>query len=346
MMNKSINNSISSNSLIDINLFKLLTNKDNRNIFFDEPTHKYTDNMGNTYKSVTTLIHTYVPEFDKKYWARFESSKTGESVKSILDRWDKINKHSVDKGNKKHNELETHVKFTSKFANAVKYIKIDDGFRCFSIKDIVLDKNIGVMSVEEFEKRLDNKYPLILKTIKYYIDRGYKIYSEINVYNPYFLISGTIDILLVKNDEFIIIDWKTNRKPILFNSGYYAKDKDGIVTSNFVYKKNYMLYPLDYIEDCNGSHYTLQLSLYALMVSLFGYKCKGLILFHINDSYVKNKYGMPAIDKNGLYIKDESNKEIVTPHIIKNWEIESKQAVTYYYNKNKESINNQIKLML
>jgi hypothetical protein len=343
---KTINNSISSNSLIDNNLFRLLGDKDYRNIFFDEPTHKYTDNMGNTYRSVTTVIHDYVPVFDKRYWATYESRKTGESVSSILSKWESINKHSVNKGNKKHNELENHVKFTSKFSNAIKYINIDNKLRCFSIKDILLDTTIGEMSISEFELRLNGKYPLILKTIKYYIDKGYRIYSEINVYNPNYLVSGTIDILLVKGNEFIIIDWKTNRKPILFNSGYYKKDKNGIVTSNFVLKKAFMSYPLDYIEDCNGNHYSLQLSLYALMVSAFGYKCNGLILFHINDLYVLNKYGMPAIDENGLYIKDERNIEIVTPHIISNMVTESKKAITYYYNKNKESISNQIKLEL
>lgn len=39
-------------------------------LFFDEPTHKYTDSCGNSYKSVTTLIHDYVPKFETDYWAR------------------------------------------------------------------------------------------------------------------------------------------------------------------------------------------------------------------------------------------------------------------------------------
>lgn len=38
--------------------------------------------------------------------------------------------------------------------------------------------------------------------------------------------------------------------------------------------------PLEHLEDCNGIHYTLQLSLYACMLEQFGYKCKGLTIYH------------------------------------------------------------------
>lgn len=328
-------------------LFRQLELQEYTNIFFDEPTHKYTDNCGNVYKSVTTVIHDYVPVFDARKHARTQSIKTGESVESILAKWKHINKEAVNKGNLKHNELENYVKFTSKFYNAVKYIQTNDGrLRCFSIKDLLDANDVGEMNIGDFEEKLNGQYPVILKTIKYYVDKGYKIYSEINVFNPLFLISGTIDILLVKGDEFVIIDWKTNRKEILFKSGYYKKDRDGIVTNIWIPSKSYLLYPLDYIEDCNGNHYTLQLSMYALLVSLFGYTCRGLILFHIRDSYLLNKYGMPVVDSNGVYIKDDNKPVTVQGHKITNTEDDIKKLLTYHYNKTKSTINQQIYLSL
>lgn len=328
-------------------LFRPLTIDDHTNIYFDEPTHKYTDNCGNVYKSVTTVIHDFVPPFDAQKHARIESTKTGESVTSILNKWKHINKSSTTKGTATHNELESHVKFTSKFSNAIKYIRTDDNrLRCFSIKDINLDNSIGVMSLSDFEERLNGKYPLIFRAISYYVSQGFRIYSEINVFNPLFLISGTIDILLVRGNEFVIIDWKTNRNDIPFKSGYYKKDKDGVVTSQWVDKKSYLLYPIDTLEDCNGVHYGLQLSEYALLVSLFGYTCKDLILFHIRDSYVLNKYGMPLKDPNGMYITDDTKDQVIKPYKIHNYDREIRKLITYYYNKNKPSINNQIFLEL
>lgn len=38
-------------------------------LYFKEDGHKYNDSNGNSYTSVTTLIHdNYVPKFNKKYW--------------------------------------------------------------------------------------------------------------------------------------------------------------------------------------------------------------------------------------------------------------------------------------
>ena len=44
-------------------------------LYFDEPTHKYTDNCGNSYISATTIIHSYVPKFDSNYWAKYKAKE-------------------------------------------------------------------------------------------------------------------------------------------------------------------------------------------------------------------------------------------------------------------------------
>ena len=48
------------------------------------------------------------------------------------------------------------------------------------------------------------------------VSMGFEIYAEIGVYHPEYLISGLVDILFVKGDEFFILDWKTNKAPIRF----------------------------------------------------------------------------------------------------------------------------------
>ena len=49
-------------------MYKVRPIYDDIRLFFDEPSHKYTDNLGNEYVSTTTLLHNYKPKFDKEYW--------------------------------------------------------------------------------------------------------------------------------------------------------------------------------------------------------------------------------------------------------------------------------------
>ena len=288
-----------------------------RYIFFDEPTHKYTDEYGNAYISVSTCVHKFVPVFKRDYWAKYKAAEVGTSEQSILAQWDHVNKTSVDKGNKKHNALETAIKSTSKFHKAVNIININNVTRCYSVFDLFANSDIGEMSLEAFYNKIGHKYPLIYRTIEYYVNKGYKIFSEINVYDPVNLISGTIDVLLIKDDNFIIIDWKTNRNEIKFKAGYYKKDKaTNELTDEWVSAKKYLLYPLDNLEDCIGTHYTLQLSLYSRLVELFGYTPQLILLFHIRDQYILNKWGMPRKDERGVYIVDKTKPEHIQHHVI------------------------------
>lgn len=39
-------------------------------LIFKEANHSYTDTLGNSYKSVTTLLHEYQPSFNKSYWLK------------------------------------------------------------------------------------------------------------------------------------------------------------------------------------------------------------------------------------------------------------------------------------
>lgn len=289
-----------------------------RYIFFDEPTHKYNDEYGNIYTSVTTAIHKFVVPFEKDYWAKFKAREQNTSEYAIKNQWKVVNNHSVNNGNLKHNSLETAIKDTSKFAKAVNIVRINNIVRCFSVSDLQFNYDIGEMSLQAFYDKIGSKYPVIFDTIKYYVDQGFRIYSEINVYDPINLISGTIDVLLVRDTEFVIIDWKTNRNEIKFEAGYYRKDKaTNELTDVWVPSAKYMLHPIDNLQDCTGTHYSLQLSLYARLVELFNYNCVAMILFHIRDSFVLNKWGQPRKDEKGIYIVDRDKPEQVNYHIIK-----------------------------
>ena len=286
-------------------------------LYFDEGPHKYTDSNGNEYISVTTIIGNYCPKFDVKYWAHRKAREQGVSEKEIIKQWDKIKTEACDRGNVTHNGLEDAIKETSKFKQAIKYLEQHEG-RCITVADIP-DMIPTPLDIDKFIEATENKYPEIYDVFKFYIDRGYTIYSEIGVFDPQLLISGTIDILCYRPTDFVILDWKTNRGGLQFESGYFKKDKTCIpnqLTNEWVRKHEYMLPPLNHLEECNGSHYTMQLSIYARLVEyILDIPCLGLGLCHIGSPFILNGYGQPLRDYDGYHV-DPNGKETVKWHRI------------------------------
>lgn len=65
---------------------------------------------------------------------------------------------------------------------------------------------------------------------------------------------------------------ETNRGGLKFSSGYYKKDKTvkpAQQTNVWVDKDERLLAPLNHLPNCNGAIYNLQLSMYALLLSIY-----------------------------------------------------------------------------
>jgi hypothetical protein len=290
-------------------------------LYFQEEGHKYHDTQGNNYMSVTTLIHNnYVPAFNKKYWLHKKAKELGITEKQLEKQWQDITNEACTRGTATHNGIEDAIKNVSMFKNAIQYLNQVESGRCITVADIpnLIPKPLDV---EKFKEATNNKYPEIYRVFDFYTKRGYTIYSEIGMYLIDYRVSGTIDILCIRDTDFVILDWKTNREGLKFESGYYKKDKSthpAQVTDEWVRKKEYMLPPLGNLENCNGSVYTMQLSTYALGTELIlGIPCVGLGLCHIASPFIKNKYGQPYRDENNQYPIDPNGKETVQWYRIK-----------------------------
>lgn len=283
-------------------------------LYFDEAPHKYTDTYGNEYISVTTIIGNYSPKFDKDYWLHKKAKELGITEKELAKRWQDITDEACTRGSHTHNGLEDGIKGSSMFKDAIKYLNQIETGRCITVADIP-NLKAKPLDIEKFKEATNNKYPKIYEVFDFYITRGYTIYSEIGVFLPNLLISGTIDVLAIKSDRFVILDWKTNKDGLHFTSGYYKKDKTCKpvqLTNNWVEKDEKMLPPFNTLPECNGSHYTIQLSTYARMVELIlGIPCVGCGLCHIGTPFKLNKYGMPYRDEKGLYEIDKNGEETV-----------------------------------
>jgi hypothetical protein len=290
-------------------------------IYFEPIEHKYTDELGNVYCSVTTLLHDYIPKFDREKWLAFGSKDLGVTQKELSERWDNITSESQQRGTAMHEVLENGIKDYSMFHNAVKYLKDINGGRMITIQDIAeLNNNVQTLDMELFMASTNYRYPNIYKNFNSLIELGYNIYSEIGVYMQDSLISGCIDVPCISERGFCIVDWKTNKDGIKTESGYYRKDKSERpyqLTNEWVKKHDVMLPPLNHLPDCNFYHYAMQLSMYAYMVEQsLHVPCIGLRLCHIQAPFVLNKWGMPLRDEQGMYTIDSRKEETDSWHKI------------------------------
>lgn len=258
-----------------------------RTIKFNEELHRYTDEDNLVYTSVTTVIGQYHKQFDETYWAREKAKDTsiynpyrGMSEKQIKNQWKETREFSCEKGNKTHKLLEDSINASNGKANFnFDKLKIGTGNGV-----IVINKtNLNVLATTP----LAIKFPKIFNYLKKYIEDGWTLYAEKRIYWYEYLIAGTIDCLLVKGKQFMIVDWKTNKKKLEFRAGYYKK-YNGMETSQWVDTNERFYAPLDNIPFCKGMTYTLQLSLYGYLLELWGYECIGLTLFHILHDEVQD----------------------------------------------------------
>lgn len=263
-----------------------------RLVSLDEVSHRYTDEKSQEYTSVTTLIGNYSPKFDTINEAKKYAAKNGMTAEYWIGEWDRIRNEACDRGNEKHNQLEGGV---NNFYN--KDAIVDS---TYTITDIRNSINKMIINKAELDSSpLKYIFPEIYKVLVKYIEQGYTLITEKIVYWVEYLVAGKIDLLLLRGKKFRILDWKTNKDELMFISGYRKKDSfSGLRTGEWVNKDERLFKPLDNLQYCKGTTYTIQLSLYAFLVELWGYELEddGLELWHIrgkeekkyNIKYLKN----------------------------------------------------------
>jgi hypothetical protein len=318
-------------------------------LLFDDAEHRYTDELGNVYTSVTTVLHDYIPKFNKEYWLKRKADELGVTQRELDQRWIDINKESTVRGNAKHNALEDGIKEHSKFKNAIKYLKNRDDKQLVTIYDIdSIDSRVKPLDITGFIQATDGRYPAIYEKFTLLANEGYKIYSEIGCYNPHALISGTIDVPCMREDGFAILDWKTNKDGIKYTSGYFRKDKKSTphqLTDRYVQTADFMRPPLNHLPDCNFYHYAMQLSLYAYTVEgMLQLPCKGLRLCHIQSPFILNKYGMPLADERGMYTIDPKGHEVAAWHHVPYLRAEAEAIIEDHKLKLTNTINREYQM--
>ena len=279
-------------------------------LYFNPKLHRYSDIYGNVYTSVTTLISKYEKLFDTtKVAANCERigrnpnhpkylKYKGKTKEQLIVEWELGKNVACEKGNVQHNYFEEAIKESNGYTN--RNVKYKNG-RIYTVEDVINDPDYGILDLAYFESKGVKKYfPSIYSSLSYVTEKGYKVYSEVGVYDFKHLISGLIDVFIYHPDKgyFLIFDWKTNNAPITFNPGYFEKDARGEMTSEFIHKDTTFNYPIDYLPQSKGNIYGLQLQFYAYLASKFGITHKGSILFHI--THTTNSDGLQVVEQHKL----------------------------------------------
>lgn len=236
-------------------------------LLFDPVPHKYFIKEEPTLnlKSVSHLITLLKPKFDpdgsilKKYVAKGKSY----ILKDLATKWELTEQEAHTKWG--------HLSFTEQEVAEIWKEKKDNslvkGTKLHQIKEDLLLSKGGYPSITD--KSTGYKQAHDLNNL------SPGIYPELMLYYLPGLLTGTADIIKIYPDKtFEVEDYKTNSK-IEFES-FKAYDK------NTRSKKPKMMNPpISHLEDCNGIHYTVQLSSYAYFLEQFGYTCKSLTLIHL-----------------------------------------------------------------
>ena len=225
-----------------------------KGIDFHEEQHFYTLNDYRFGISATSLIETYAQEFDSDGISQMVANKRGISQKEVLDEWKKENEFSCIKGSCIHLKAQSLWMGTN---YEIDYNTIDD-----TIDKDRLKKEYDIMSKQATDFYNDYK------------DMYDMIQDEFIVWSKEFDIAGSIDgIMYNKNtQQCCILDFKSN-KDLQFKSKYRKK----------------MKVPLHELDDVNGQHYYIQLSIYKYLIEKYtNIKVDELFIVYFNinaDSY-------------------------------------------------------------
>ena len=318
-------------------------------IYLNVGKHKYKDNLDRSYISTTTLIEEYEHLFDSygisKSCAAIGNNPEhpdylkykGLTAEEIRKNWEKDAIKGQERGNKDHDYLDNSIKVANGFN--IKSSILGDSVKLYTVADIFDNNSFGILDLHVLEEEgIEERFPKIYQILSRFVKAGWKIYSEICTFHPLFLISGLIDVLLVKDKNFVVLDWKTNKSDIVNVSGYFKKDKDGELTTEFIETNKTFKYPLSYLPESTSNKYGLQVSTYAYLTEQFGFTCVGIVLCHIrHENYtIDNCEDISWIDKQRV-------DKLIIPYMKK----DVKKMITHYNKINlgasRKSTSNSIK---
>lgn len=244
-------------------------------MIFQEDSHSYTNEETNEkYLSVTSFIGSFSK---KQNWKKIASNylkkhlEAGTLISDLSKKWGITLKQGQEKWGGQDYSIEWVLEVWNE--NSDRANSGGTAFHNFMELKDAQDENVVYNPLVKGKKRF-----LELSEL------GHKTYLELGIGSHLHKLWGQADKIIFLNDtDFSVRDYKTNKdrsKIDPIGKAFYDK-----VLKRKVVKK--FLPPLSKVQDHEYWKYALQLSLYAYMLELYGYVCKGLYVDYVHTKYIK-----------------------------------------------------------
>jgi hypothetical protein len=226
-------------------------------ITLKEDTHQYFDINGQEYNSVSSVLSSVEEPFPEAQIARNMTSNQKEAD-ALKAEWKAKNMRSITWGNMIHGECENFVKYGS-------------------VKDSQFKK-----LEDELHKKLTKRYA--------------RNHAERILRDQGRLICGTGDHLGERsksrgqNQVIDVNDFKTNLSKGIRNESAKIDEQSRAILK---YYNKYLLHPLEHLEASSYVKYCLQLSIYGLMLEMYGAKVGSLNIYYIDVDLNVNEIFVP-----------------------------------------------------
>lgn len=289
-------------------------------VAFNEEFHKYWDVRKSDRKfiSVTTIIEEYANKFDDVFWSRYKALERVRPKEFSLMKSDMLRSHKihVDLFGITEDELDAEVEKVRSEWKEENLKSTTRGTAIHADKENGMYEAIGKGEMPLKKYGIGGKFECIRNHSEMNLENG--IYPEylISMDHTYkgvtVSIAGQIDLLIKEGNTIHIFDYKTNKK--LDTKGF------------FDFKKNTtqkMLPPLGKLEDCNMSHYNLQLSLYMYMMlkANSGFKAGMLRIVHYSHDGEVNEYPLDYLEKDVVNLLNDYCRKVAKKDNDKKYEV-------------------------
>lgn len=150
-------------------------------ITFEEDPHTYTDDAGRSYKSFTSLIHDYFPQFDAEKTAARVAAARGKTAQELIQEWEEAGDRASRYGTRVHENCEALMK--------------------------------GLPTPNRAENETEERVFAHAVSVTDYLKSKYQfIAAEKILFSPRCRVAGTIDLMMADGDTLWILDYKTNKE--------------------------------------------------------------------------------------------------------------------------------------
>ena len=243
-----------------------ITERDSRITFLEEPHIYLIDGKEDPLlQSVTQFVHTFFSHFD-----------ADQVIKNMMNskNWTTSKYYG-----KTPNEIKLEwdvIRDEAALAGTKMHLAIEQFYNSLIDPTIPLEQDEDVINSVEYQY-----FEIFFKDHSHLVP----FKTEWRIFDEKVKIAGSIDMIFYdptdkSNSSLYIYDWKRSKE--IKRRNYFQK----------------ALHPLDYLDDCNYIHYTLQLNVYRKIIQdNYGYKVNKLaiVVFHPNN-HTYNKIDIDILD--------------------------------------------------